>query len=109
MKKVSAVAILLLLIYACSPKVGIGAMRPDPVQVPPRIASASEEVNPLPVELEEGKSMYENRCSKCHDLYKPTDFTKEQWVPIMKKMQIKAKIDNAQRIKIYNYIVSGLQ
>ncbi len=61
------------------------------------------------MELEEGKSIYENTCNKCHDLYAPNDFTKEEWVPIMKSMQIKAKIDNEQTAKIYNYIVSGLQ
>ena len=109
MKKSLVVGVLFIMIYACSPKIGVGAMRPDPVQVPPKIASASEVVKPLPMELEEGKSIYENTCNKCHDLYDPTDFTKQEWVPILKKMQIKAKIDNAQTAKIHDYIVSGLQ
>lgn len=109
MKKIIAVVALGCIVYACSPKLGVGAMKPDPVQVPPKIASASEETKPLPVLLEEGKSLYENHCNKCHDLYKPTAFTVKEWGPIISKMQIKANIDNEQAAKIYDYIVSGLQ
>lgn len=108
MKKITAVLVLGILVYACAPKVAVTAMQPDPVQVPPKIASAEETPKVLS-DLEEGKSLYENRCAKCHDLYEPKDFTAEQWKPIMVKMQIKAKIDNAQTASIYNYIVSGLQ
>lgn len=107
MKKITAVLTLGIVAYACAPKVAVTAMQPDLVQVPPKMASVEEE-KPVAADLEVGKSLYENRCNKCHDLYEPKDFTAEEWKPIMAKMQIKAKIDNAQTASIYNYIVSGL-
>jgi cytochrome c5 len=100
-------AVLALIIYSCAPKVKVTAMQPDPVQVPPKIASVEEE-KPIHDEMAEGKSLYENVCNRCHGLYKPTDFTKEQWGPIIASMQIKAGIDNEQTAKIYNYITTGL-
>lgn len=107
MNKIYAFA-LLGLVLACAPKVKVTAMQPDPVQVPPTVASP-ETVAPLSEDLAAGKSLYENRCNKCHGLAAPNEYTVEQWVPILQRMQIKAKIDDAQRESIYRYIVSGLQ
>lgn len=58
----------------------------------------------LPVELAEGKNLYDNNCGACHKLYKPTDYTAEQWKPIVLRMQKKAELDDAQGLKIYNYL-----
>ena len=38
-------------------------------------------------ELYESKNLYENSCNKCHSLYAPNEFTKEQWPKILKSMQ----------------------
>jgi len=102
-----AAAFFAILIYSCAPKVTVAAMQPDPVQVPPKLASI-EEQKPINSEHAEGKSLYENKCNTCHGLFNSTDFTKEEWGPIMAKMQIKAQIDDAQTAKIYNYITVGL-
>ncbi|HMI06706.1 MAG TPA: cytochrome c [Flavobacterium sp.] len=111
MKKLIAVLVLGTIVFACgAPKVAVTAMQPDPVQVPVKIASPAEDgPKPLAFALEEGKSLYENDCAKCHGLYKPTDFTREEWGPIMAKMQIKARITDEETASIYNYILSGLQ
>lgn len=105
--RILTAAVFAIVIYSCAPKVSVTAMQPNPVQVPPKIESA-EVAKPVNDEMAEGKSLYENECNKCHGLYKPTDFTREQWGPIIASMQIKAGIDNEQTAKIYNYITTGL-
>lgn len=105
--RIICAALFGILVYACAPKVSVSATKPDPVQVPPKIASLEEE-KPISNDLAAGKSLYENNCAKCHDLYTPTDFTKQQWGPIIKRMQPKARIDDATTASIHNYIVSNL-
>lgn len=103
--KLLAAALLAVTVYNCAPKVSVTAMKPDPVQVPPKIASPEEGKTEAHAE---GKSLYGMHCAKCHELFHPTDFTKAQWGPIMTRMQPKAQIDDEQAALIYNYITDGL-
>lgn len=64
----------------------------------------SKQVEMTPVLLQ-GKLLYENNCGKCHTLHSPDKYTKEQWEPIVARMQPKAKISDEQRILVYNYLV----
>jgi len=64
--------------------------------------------NKLTPELAEGKNLYDNSCGNCHKLYEPKKFTQEEWKPILKRMQKKAKLDDTQMISISNYITSQL-
>lgn len=54
----------------------------------------------------DGKGLYGNTCANCHKLFKPEDFSKEDWVPIMKSMQKKARITDAETLAIYDYLAS---
>ncbi len=89
--KLLAIASVLALITACSPKV---SQPEEPITV-------DETLTP---ELAEGKNLYNNNCAGCHKLYNPKDFTAQQWTPIMLKMQKKAKISDEEREKIYAYL-----
>lgn len=62
----------------------------------------------LTPELEAGKNLYDNNCAKCHKLYEPKKFTKEEWAPILVRMGKKAKLDETQMASISNYIDSQL-
>ncbi|MGN7811245.1 cytochrome c [Flavobacterium johnsoniae] len=62
----------------------------------------------LTPELAEGKNLYENSCARCHKLYEPTKFSKEDWQPILVRMQKKAKLDDVKMASITNYIHSQL-
>lgn len=55
-------------------------------------------------ELVQGKTIYEAKCGKCHDLPRPLSYTKVKWEPIMKSMAKKAKISDADRELVYNYV-----
>jgi cytochrome c5 len=59
------------------------------------------------IDKKEGQLLYENNCAKCHDLPKTSDFSAQEWLPIMTRMQKKAKISDAESDKIYNYIIQN--
>ena len=89
--KVPALLILAATMYSCASKSSA-----------PTVAVSNEKA--LTPELAEGKSLYENNCSSCHKLYQAKDFSAEQWKPIVLRMQKKARLDDAQGQKIYNYL-----
>lgn len=89
--KVLALSVVALVLYSCSSKSNI-----------PTAEVPKEKV--LSPELAEGKSLFENSCGRCHKLYDAKDYTAEQWKPIVLRMQKKARLDDAQGLKIYNYL-----
>jgi cytochrome c5 len=94
--KILTLAVLATIIYSCASKSSV------PVATAPK-----EEVKVATVltpDLAEGKSLYENSCARCHKLYDPKDFNAEQWKPIVLRMAPKARLDEVQGQKIYNYL-----
>lgn len=77
------------IIFGCAPK----------VTTP--VAEATKGLTP---ELAQGKMLFVNNCAKCHNLKNPNNYTPEEWKPILMRMQKKAKISDAEREKIYNYV-----
>jgi mono/diheme cytochrome c family protein len=84
-----AIAIVGMVIFSCSKKL---------------VIPSGEEKKGLTPELAEGKDLFVNNCAKCHNLKNPNHYTPEEWKPILLKMQKKAKISDAEREKIYNYV-----
>lgn len=93
--KILSVALLAIFLYSCG-----GSKSVTPVAEPKKA-----ELTP---ELAEGKNLYENNCAKCHKLYDAKDFSKEEWKPIVLRMQKKARLDDAAGEKIYNYLTVNL-
>ena len=106
--KIFAAAVFIALVYACGSKVAVTAQQPDPVQVPPKMAAATPDYSG-PQNLASGKSLYEGKCANCHKLFNPTDFSKEDWAPILARMQKKARIDDTDMALINAYILSNLK
>ena len=62
-------------------------------------------------DLSEGKILYEEKCTTCHGLYKPTSHSAEAWHSIVPEMTRKAnknttKIDSRQEKLILQYLVA---
>ena len=53
-----------------------------------------------------GRNLYIDKCSNCHNLYLPERLSDENWNKKMDTMQVRAKINNAERDLIYHYIIS---
>jgi Dihaem cytochrome c len=61
--------------------------------------------NNVPLEtLVQGRDLYVNKCGSCHNLHLPSQYTNQQWHPILIKMQIKAKLSDSQMKLISRYI-----
>lgn len=54
----------------------------------------------------DGKAIYEERCAKCHQLYKPTDFSNEQWKVVLVSMQENANLNDMEINAVYEYLAS---
>ena len=101
--KVLVLSILAVIIYSCASKSSVPTTEVKKTE--PNVTTAEVKIaTVMTPELAEGKSLYENNCAKCHDLYNPKDFTAEQWKPIVLDMQKKAHLDDAAGQKIYNYV-----
>jgi len=105
--KILTAAIFGVLLYSCAPKVVVSAQKPDPVQVPPQLPSMVVTMS-KPDNLASGKTLYENNCSKCHKLFAPNDFSKQDWAPILVRMQKKANVDDNVMAEVSSYIYSHL-
>lgn len=102
MKKIVIVSVVSLLAVSCSaPKVV--AMQPnDPVV--PQMPAPPKETNTA--RIAQGKGLFEDNCAKCHQLFKPSDFTQTEWAPILTSMQPKAELDNDQMDLVRDYLFS---
>jgi cytochrome c5 len=99
MKNILILAGLALFMVSC------GTQKSTAVAAAPAEASKTVALTP---ELEAGKNLYDNNCAKCHKLYEPKKFTKEEWGPILVRMGKKAKLDEAQLASVTGYIHSQL-
>lgn len=99
--KILTLAAIALFVASC------GTKKAPAAPATPPVAETTKTVELTP-ELAAGKSLYENSCAKCHKLYEPTKFTKEEWQPILVRMQKKAKLDDTNMASITNYIHSQL-
>lgn len=95
--KILGLLVMGVMVYSCASKPVVGATPKEEVKVVI-----------LTAELAEGKNLFENNCAQCHKLFEPTDFSKEQWKPIVSRMQRKANLDEAQGARIYDYLTSNL-
>ena len=57
-------------------------------------------------DLQAARSLYVSRCSSCHRLHLPSEYTARQWVRILKAMQPKAKLSDAQSKQLLIYLSS---
>ncbi len=56
--------------------------------------------------LQQGYSIYEDKCTDCHEMKMPQDFTLEAWTAIMHKMARKAKLDSNQYQLVFQYTLT---
>jgi nitrate/TMAO reductase-like tetraheme cytochrome c subunit len=112
MKKIAIFLFSVIILFSCAPKIV-----PPPIKEiddKEKSIAVVEEIKDVPVTVvelpnafAEGKSLFENNCSNCHKLYNPKDFTAQQWLPIMNRMQKQANLSDVDHDKIYAYLTSN--
>jgi hypothetical protein len=90
--KIAILSLIIDLVLACSPKTS---------PTTSTVQTAKIELTP---DLIAAKMSYENNCAKCHKLYDAKDYNAEEWKPILERMQLKAKITDQEREKIYSFL-----
>jgi cytochrome c5 len=115
MKRLTAVFLLIAGLAACHASKNSTTTKTTPppsdktvVEVNPELVSAQAKVPGITMqELTDGKKLFVERCSNCHELKNPGDYTAQQWEPIVAKMTRKAHIsDEGQKLLIRNYVVA---
>ncbi|WP_396169414.1 cytochrome c [Flavobacterium sp.] len=71
---------------------------------PSKTRVAKSELDILIAKQNAGKEIYENNCAKCHQLYDPKSYSLQDWQPILKRMQIEARLQDADMDKILTYL-----
>ncbi|MCC9071393.1 cytochrome c [Flavobacterium sp. F-65] len=97
--RILTVAALAVIIFSCATK-----------KEAPKVVAVAEPVKAVeltPVVVS-GQDLYGNNCGGCHKLYKPAAFSKEDWKPILIRMQKKAQLDDTEMASISDYISSQL-
>jgi hypothetical protein len=110
MKK-TLISIMLLITIACSSK-KITSTPEKPnliIQTEPKIEVVEPkievvELNPV---VNEGKFLFENNCANCHDLPNTKQYSAQDWLPIISRMQIQAHLSDVDSDKVYNYIITN--
>jgi len=102
--KIFGLAIIGTVMYSCASK---SAVAPIPPQTP-KTAAVPVPEGIMITDLAAGKASYENNCAKCHKLFAPKEFSKEDWAPILVTMQKKAHLSDAEMAPITNYIYTQL-
>jgi len=58
-------------------------------------------------ELQQGRTLYLNKCGSCHGLYSPDAYTPSQWIGVMSNMAPKANLSTSEKQLISKYVSRG--
>ncbi|MFN5621006.1 MAG: hypothetical protein ACK478_06880 [Flavobacteriales bacterium] len=101
MKKISIIAACMLLLAACAAKKTTVAMTDNDAA-----RAAAKYPGATLATLNQGKTLYEDNCGKCHGLKSPSAYNEEQWGKHVKRMAPKARIDKPTEDLILQYVVT---
>jgi cytochrome c5 len=99
-KTLFAVSALLLLAACAAKKTTVSITESDASRASVKFPDSSL------ASLQQGKTLYEDNCGKCHGLKNPTAYNEEQWGKHVKRMAPKAKIDKPTEELILQYVVT---
>ena len=88
--KILTIALLAVLLYSCGPSKAA------------KLAEAEKAA--LILKQTQGEELYDSHCARCHKLPEPKAYTVVDWQPILKKMQSKSHLQDAEMDKILAYI-----
>lgn len=97
--------VLLMVVCACTSSKNTDTKKDESN---PELILAKERVPGITIEqLKHGNRVYIRKCSSCHALHKPSQYTAEQWHPILVKMFERSKVrDSTTKALITEYLVA---
>lgn len=107
--------LLALTLFSCAKKITAPAAPPQtvtaPTPPPPAVTQPSSAPEPpkmimkteSPAEIA-GKNIYTTKCAICHEAKPLTDWTVQEWQPIIERMTPKAGLDATAKANLTAYI-----
>lgn len=103
MKKVFFIlTIILSLITACHKK-AVPTITDRTTDPPPPVSPV---INVTPG-LEAGKTIFNNRCARCHGLPELNKYNAEKWESILTTMIPRARLDKVQEVHVKAYVLAN--
>ncbi|MDE3056559.1 MAG: hypothetical protein KGJ59_01195 [Bacteroidota bacterium] len=59
--------------------------------------------------LVHGRELYIAKCSGCHSLHAPSEYSERRWSAIVDTMKFKAKLNDSEAVLITKYLASAAQ
>ena len=97
MQKILFIFSIAIIAVSCSPKTS-GSVVP---------VVKKEAMLPT-IELKQGKSIYDSKCSQCHAPKIIEEYTQEQWNKILPDMSLRAELSIEDATLVEAYVVWGL-
>jgi mono/diheme cytochrome c family protein len=100
MKKIKLVTAVfaMILLFSCTKTPSVNLYTPTAADV---TATASL------AQLQEGRTLYINNCSSCHDLYSPDSFSTSGWTSILSSMAPRTSMNSTQISLVSKYVKKG--
>jgi cytochrome c5 len=57
-------------------------------------------------QMEEGKTIWQGACDKCHKLFEPESRSVDKWERVLPRMTKRSKLDDAQSAKVRAYLIA---
>ena len=58
-------------------------------------------------DLQNGRTLYLNRCGSCHNLYSPDSYSSSNWSSILASMATKAGLSSTEKSLVLKYVTRG--
>ena len=71
--------------------------------------TADVTANATLLDLQQGRSLYLNKCNTCHSLYSPDNFSVSQWKQILASMAPRTNMNTAEKLLVTKYVCRGNQ
>ncbi|MBI5859089.1 MAG: hypothetical protein HZB42_15755 [Sphingobacteriales bacterium] len=103
LKKLPIIFLFGLLVFVSCSKKTIPTITERSSDPPPPVSPV---INVKP-DLDAGKTIFANQCSRCHGLPEPNKYNTQRWESILKIMIPRARLDRVQEVHVKAYILAN--
>jgi hypothetical protein len=100
MKKISIICFSAILVMACN-KNSLPTISRREAEPPPPVPIIKKD---FIVDMDKGKTIFTNRCSRCHGLHDPKEFNAEKWDIILSRMIPRARLSSEEAANVKAFI-----